>query len=400
MSVLTAHNYTKEQMNIDDNDEVFMIENIVNIVSETDWYKENIKHKEIIEKLEAQVKRLEQGEYQLTDHIKAIEAVAVDYEKWSESGGAERIAQLEKENRTKYTNEFIEDLLGNEGFDDYEDGHEFDFEEWIHDHKEYIDEQHSDLVEENIDLKFQHKEEIAELKKENEMLKDTKGMFEDMFEEMPKLTDNGDADCKAILKNYDELIKAKDEFLRDLDKWTDAFDEEPHEVQYTIETQGEKIDELVAEVEDLKKENEKLKDQVYELSHNCNCDNCDEKCGEDDAIFIFEHKSFKCPTYTFCESCGNDLHEEMKKDGWFRDDDEEEPIIPETEDDGGLDAEEMKNELHALNEKFNKKSKHIKVSFEEDDDLDAEGWNSNCDTECKKHYVAMARAREYLKSDL
>jgi len=51
------------------------------------------------------------------------------------------------------------------------------------------------------------------------------------------------------------------------------------------------------------------------------CDNCSNELGEYDTIFIFENIS--CETQTFCEECGNDLQEEMKADGWFRDDDED-----------------------------------------------------------------------------
>lgn len=62
-------------------------------------------------------------------------------------------------------------------------------------------------------------------------------------------------------------------------------------------------------------------EERIEDNENCYCDNCDEHCGVDDVIFIFERGQ---EDTTFCQSCGDDLHEKMRQEGWHRDDSESE----------------------------------------------------------------------------
>jgi hypothetical protein len=49
------------------------------------------------------------------------------------------------------------------------------------------------------------------------------------------------------------------------------------------------------------------------------CENCEEPLDEDEHIFIFTRGD---EDMTMCRECGDDTHEEMKADGWKRDDDE------------------------------------------------------------------------------
>ena len=51
------------------------------------------------------------------------------------------------------------------------------------------------------------------------------------------------------------------------------------------------------------------------------CSNCDEQLTEDTHIFCFSRGDEE---ETFCGECGEDLADEMRADGWKRDDDEEE----------------------------------------------------------------------------
>lgn len=62
----------------------------------------------------------------------------------------------------------------------------------------------------------------------------------------------------------------------------------------------------------------------YDEKENCSCDKCDEHCGPNDGIYIFERGiGDKHEDTHFCQACGDELHEQMRSEGWRRDDDED-----------------------------------------------------------------------------
>jgi hypothetical protein len=85
---------------------------------------------------------------------------------------------------------------------------------------------------------------------------------------------------------------------------------------------------LLADKKILEAELAKYKEKYPEPEFG-RCENCEEPLDEDEHIFIFT-KGYE--DMTMCRECGDDTHEEMKADGWKRDDEEEEEDEDEEED--------------------------------------------------------------------
>ena len=83
----------------------------------------------------------------------------------------------------------------------------------------------------------------------------------------------------------------------------------------------------------------------------CICDNCDGQQDVDDPFFIFENKDKD--TMCFCQSCGDDLRDEMKEAGWSRDDDYYESVT----DSENEEEEEEEDIFKAENDKYDKLEK-------------------------------------------
>ena len=62
----------------------------------------------------------------------------------------------------------------------------------------------------------------------------------------------------------------------------------------------------------------------------CHCDNCGEEYNPANPFYIFDRvENTVEDTQSFCESCGDDLKDEMKADGWIRDDDDDDEPLNE-----------------------------------------------------------------------
>lgn len=78
------------------------------------------------------------------------------------------------------------------------------------------------------------------------------------------------------------------------------------------------VSELLSEKKQLQEEFAEYKKKNPEPEFG-RCENCERPLDEYEHIFIFNRGD---EDMTMCEECGNDTHEEMKADGWKRDDDE------------------------------------------------------------------------------
>ena len=84
----------------------------------------------------------------------------------------------------------------------------------------------------------------------------------------------------------------------------------------------------------------------------CHCDNCGEEYNPANTFFIFDPVMVVGvdDSQSFCESCGDDLKDEMKADGWIRDDDDEcgEPMTQSDIDEFKMEIEELKAKVENL----------------------------------------------------
>lgn len=165
---------------------------------------------------------------------------------------------------------------------------------------------------------------------------------------------NGFEDIVAHIKNQEQRIMALEEENKKLEEENKKLKEEEYQPKGSrIDPEGlhdlmkEQNDKLKKEYDDMKQDYETILEQIKEYlsrfggdevevfdkivkgdiiedHENCFCDNCNQHCGPDDAIFIFERGiADKHEDTHFCNECGYDLYEKMRSEGWRRDDDEE-----------------------------------------------------------------------------
>ena len=87
------------------------------------------------------------------------------------------------------------------------------------------------------------------------------------------------------------------------------------------------VNETTEENEEFMKENALLNKEIIKITaekENCEtytCDNCELLNLKCKTLWVFTNYKTN-HILTYCDDCGNDLHEEMRNDGYTRDDDE------------------------------------------------------------------------------
>jgi hypothetical protein len=181
--------------------------------------------------------------------------------------------------------------------------------------------------------------EIRELKGEIEMLKDRS-------QEAMKLTMSQNDRFMDQLESRDTFIQVQKEEIRksyienknlteEISKKLESDKYQVHHINCYLDYNGKYLECPDKEFIDEYTDDEKLRKDLYEDfnitddeeeeeedDELCICDNCSETYHPDNPFFIFE-KEGVVDSQSFCQSCGDDLKDEMKKDGWIRDDDAE-----------------------------------------------------------------------------
>jgi len=123
--------------------------------------------------------------------------------------------------------------------------------------------------------------------------------------------------CKPISEGREPEERDADEFLSTKQKCPSCELERQEILKEKQETVHEMAVRIIAE--QVKKQEENGEAEASNETEEGCCTNCNVFLDEDAHIFCFSKGEEE---ETMCQTCGEDLHEELKADGWLRDDDE------------------------------------------------------------------------------